>query len=143
MRISDWSSDVCSSDLTKVLMSFASSDAVAAQVIHGAPMDIFASADQQAMDKALAAGSIDTATRRDFARNEVVLIVPADRKLGIHSVADLQSASVKRVDFGNPATVPLGRYTKAALEHPGNWDPDQKNKVTGQKIERGSLGERG
>src|SRR3546814_13539141 len=55
---------------TKVLMSFASSDAVAAQVIHGAPMDIFASADQQAMDKALAAGSIDTATRRDFARHE-------------------------------------------------------------------------
>src|SRR3546814_17687195 len=32
---------------TKVLMSFASSDAVAAQVIPGTPMDIFASADNQ------------------------------------------------------------------------------------------------
>src|SRR3546814_2638956 len=124
-----------SSDLdTKVLMSFASSDAVAAQVIHGAPMDIFASADQQAMDKALAAGSIDTATRRDFARNEVVLIVPADSKLGIHSVADLKSASVKRVAFGNPATVPVGRYTKAALEYTGNWDTVKKNEVLGQNV---------
>ncbi|HEY9573282.1 MAG TPA: molybdate ABC transporter substrate-binding protein [Pusillimonas sp.] len=119
---------------TKVLMSFASSDAVAAQVIHGAPMDIFASADQQAMDKALAAGSIDTATRRDFARNEVVLIVPADSKLGIHSVADLKSASVKRVAFGNPATVPVGRYTKAALEYTGNWDTVKKNEVLGQNV---------
>src|SRR3546814_12243040 len=49
---------------TKVLMSFASYDAVAAQVIPGAPMDIFASAVQKAMDKALEAGSIEPEDRK-------------------------------------------------------------------------------
>src|SRR3546814_9718683 len=49
-------------------------------------------------------------------------------------VADLKSASVKRVAFGNPATVPVGRYTKAALEHTGNWDTVKKNEVLGQNV---------
>jgi molybdate transport system substrate-binding protein len=119
---------------TKVLMSFAGSDAVAAQVIQGAPMDIFASADQKALDKAVAAGSIDTTTRRDFVRNEVVLIVPADSILGINSVADLKAAGVKRVALGNPATVPVGRYTKGSLEHTGDWETVRKNEVLGQNV---------
>lgn len=119
---------------TKVLMSFASSDAVAAQVIQGAPMDIFASADQQAMDKAVAAGNIETGTRRDFVGNEVVLIVPADSTLGIGSLADLKAADVKRVALGNPATVPVGRYTRASLEHTGDWDTVKKNEVLGQNV---------
>jgi molybdate transport system substrate-binding protein len=117
---------------TKVLMSFASSDAVSAQVIQGAPMDIFASADQQAMDKAVAAGNIEIGTRRDFVGNEVVLIVPADSALAIGSVGDLKAASVKRVAFGNPATVPVGRYTRASLEHTGDWGAVKKNEVLGQ-----------
>jgi molybdate transport system substrate-binding protein len=119
---------------TKVLMSFASSDAVSAQVIQGAPMDIFASADQQAMDKAVAAGNIETGTRRDFVGNEVVLIVPADSALAIGKVADLKAASIKRVALGNPATVPVGRYTRASLEHTGDWDTVKKNEVLGQNV---------
>ncbi|HWK69629.1 MAG TPA: molybdate ABC transporter substrate-binding protein [Burkholderiaceae bacterium] len=119
---------------TKVLMSFAGSDAVAAQVIQGAPMDIFASADQKAMDKAAASGSIDTGSRRDFVRNEVVLIVPADSTLGIASVAGLKAAAVKRVALGNPATVPVGRYTKGSLEHTGDWEAVRKNEVLGQNV---------
>lgn len=119
---------------TKIFMSFASSDAVAAQVVHGAPIDVFASADQKAMDKAAAAGNIDTGTRHDFVRNEVVLIVPANDPLNIKSVADLKGAGVTRVAFGNPATVPAGRYTKASLEHSGDWDAIKKNEVLGQNV---------
>ncbi|MGB6102717.1 MAG: molybdate ABC transporter substrate-binding protein [Pusillimonas sp.] len=119
---------------TKVLMSFAGSDAVAAQVIQGAPMDIFASADQKAMDKAVAAGSIQTDTRRDFVRNEVVLIVPANDPNNIQSVADLKADSVKRIALGNPATVPVGRYTQGSLEHTGDWDTVKKSEVLGQNV---------
>lgn len=119
---------------TRVLMSFAGSDAVAAQVIQGAPMDIYASADQKAMDKAVAAGSIETATRHDFVRNEVVLIVPADDPNNIKSVADLKGASIKRIALGNPATVPVGRYTKGSLESTGDWDTVKKSEVLGQNV---------
>lgn len=118
----------------KVLMSFAASDVLVQQIVNGAPTDIFASADQKAMDKAVQAKVIDTATRKDFVRNEVVLIVPADDPLKIQSLADLKAASVKRVAFGNPATVPVGRYTKAALEHTGNWDTVKQHEVLGQNV---------
>lgn len=119
---------------TKVLMSFAASDVLVQQIVNGAPTDIFASADQKAMDKAVQAKVIDTATRKDFVRNEVVLIVPSDNPLKIQSLADLKAASVKRVAFGNPATVPVGRYTKAALEHTGNWDTVKQREVLGQNV---------
>ena len=119
---------------TKVLMSFASSDAVAKQVIEGAPMDIFASADQKAMDKAVEAGSIETGTRHDFARNEVVLIVPSNDPNTIQSVDDLTSGRIKRIALGNPASVPVGRYTKGLLEKSGDWDVVKQNEVLGQNV---------
>ncbi|MCC2597387.1 molybdate ABC transporter substrate-binding protein [Pusillimonas sp. MFBS29] len=119
---------------TKVLMSFASSDAVAKQVIEGAPMDIYASADQKAMDKAVAAGSIETATRHNFVRNEVVLIVPVNDPNNIKSLADLKSDGVTRIALGNPASVPVGRYTKGLLEQSGDWDTVKKSEVLGQNV---------
>lgn len=118
----------------KVLTSFAGSDAIAHQVIQGAPMDIFASADQKAMDKAVAAGVIDESSRRDFVRNEVVLIVPVKGGAPINSLADLKAAAVKRVALGNPATVPVGRYTKASLESTGDWDTVKEREILGQNV---------
>lgn len=119
---------------TKVLMSFASSDALQQQIVNGAPIDIFASADQKAMDTAAEASLIEPASRQNFARNEVVLIVPTDSKLSIESLADLDAAGVKRIALGNPATVPAGRYTKAALEHVGRWDVVKRHEVLGQNV---------
>lgn len=119
---------------TKILSSFAASDMLMQQVINGAPVDIFASADQKAMDKAVAAGVIDNASRQDFARNEVVLIVPARDDHNITSVSDLAGASITRVAFGNPATVPAGRYTQASLQNDGNWDTVKSKEVLGQNV---------
>jgi len=119
---------------TKVLMSFAGSDALAQQVVHGAPIDVFASADSQAMDTAEQAGTIVPESRRDFARNEIVLIVPSDNPQNISGLADLAGGAIGRVAFGNPATVPAGRYTRAALEHAGSWDAVKKNEVLGQNV---------
>lgn len=119
---------------TKVLMSFAGSDTLAQQVIQGAPIDVLATADHVSMDRAAQAGSIDAATRRNFAGNDVVLIVPSANPLKINSVSDLAAAGVKRVAFGNPATVPAGRYAKSALEQSGKWDIVKRNEVLGQNV---------
>lgn len=119
---------------TKVLNSFAGSDTLAQQVIQGAPIDVFASADQKAMDKAVEAGNIVEGTRRNFVRNEVVLIVPADDRIGIKSVADLQNAGVSRIALSNPASVPVGRYTKASLEKSGHWESLKQHEVLGQNV---------
>ncbi|AQS52035.1 molybdate ABC transporter substrate-binding protein [Paenalcaligenes hominis] len=119
---------------TKVLNSFAASDVLLQQIVNGAPVDVFASADQKAMDKAVEAGAVDPATRHDFVQNSVVLIVPTDNPKNIKNVADLTNKEVTRVAYGNPETVPVGRYTQGALEKSGDWENVASRKVLGQNV---------
>ncbi|MGB6242541.1 MAG: molybdate ABC transporter substrate-binding protein [Castellaniella sp.] len=119
---------------TRILTTFGASDVVLRQITEGAPADIFASADQKAMDKAAAAQAIDPASRVNFVRNEVVLVVPSDNPRGIQSLRDLAKPDVQRIALGNPDSVPVGRYTRAALERAGSWDVVQAHQILGQNV---------
>jgi len=99
---------------TSLVLNFASSGALLKQMEQGAPVDVFASADQATMDKA--EKLMDPATRADFAGNSLVLIVPADSKLSLRNPEELKDEAFKLVAIGNPDSVPVGRYTKGALE---------------------------
>ena len=99
----------------KVHTNFAASNPLLKQMEEGAPVDVFASADQETMDKAAAKKLVDTATRKDFALNDLVMVVPSDSKLNLTGAKDLAKPEVKRIAVGNPDSVPAGRYTKAAL----------------------------
>ncbi|MBB3226526.1 molybdate transport system substrate-binding protein [Luteibacter sp. Sphag1AF] len=119
---------------THVVLNFAASDILLRQISQGAPADVFASADQTAMDKAVSAKAVDPATRRDFATNALVLIVPAAGKLSITGPADLIHADVHRVAYGDPGSVPVGRYTQAALEASGLWKGVSAKGVLAQNV---------
>src|SRR5690606_36798508 len=86
------------------------------------------------MDKPVDAKAVDPATRVNFVRNEVVLVVPADSPRGIASLADLKKSCVTRIALGNPASVPVGRYTQAALEKAGAWDTDKAHEILGEYV---------
>ena len=101
--------------------NFAASGVLLQQLAQGAPVDVFASADQETMDRAAAQKLVDAESRRDFAANTLVLIVPASGGPPIARLIDLNGAAVKRVAIGKPATVPVGRYTKQALEAANLW----------------------
>ncbi len=107
---------------TKVLFNFGASDVLMQQIVRGAPADVFASADQKAMDKAAAEKVIVPATRQDFAANSLVLIVPSDSRFAPATLRDLTTTDVKRIAYGDPASVPVGRYTEGALKAAGVWD---------------------
>lgn len=119
---------------TQVLTTFGASDVVLRQIIEGAPADVFASADQKAMDKAQTEKAIVPDTRVNFVRNELVLIVPAHDPHHIASLADLSKPGVQRVALGNPASVPVGRYTQAALEQAKLWDQVHAHEILGQNV---------
>jgi molybdate transport system substrate-binding protein len=106
---------------TSIVFNFAASDILLRQIIEGAPVDVFASADEEAMDKAAKANAIDPAARFNFAANRLVLIVPSDFPGSLASLADLRRDPIKRIAVGQPATVPAGRYARAALEQAGLW----------------------
>ena len=63
---------------TKVQFNFAASGALLPQIAKGAPVDVFASADQDAMDRADAQKLLAAGSRRNFVSNTLVLIAPAD-----------------------------------------------------------------
>jgi len=117
-----------------VVSNYGASGALLKQMESGAPVDVFASADQKTMDQAAAKGLVDKATRRDFVRNGLVLIVPADSKLGLKSAADLAQPGVVRIALGNPEIVPAGRYTKEALEMSGQWSDLTKKYILGNNV---------
>ncbi|MHC1788456.1 molybdate ABC transporter substrate-binding protein [Solidesulfovibrio sp.] len=105
-----------------VVFNFAASGALLSQMAQGAPVDVFASADQKTMDQAAEKKLIDTATRVNFAQNALVLAVPADNPAKIKDLASLTTPAAKRIAIGNPDSVPVGRYTKAALIKAGLWE---------------------
>lgn len=105
---------------TTLVFNFAASGALLKQMEQGAPVDVFASADQETMDKA--AALIDPASRIDFAGNALVLVVPLEGGQAVTDPKDLQRDSFKFIAIGNPESVPVGRYTKGALTAAGLYD---------------------
>ena len=101
--------------------NFAASGALLAQLQQGAPVDVFASADVETMDRAQAAKLTRPETRVNFAANELTLVSPLARPPAGRTFADLASAGVKRIAMGTPSSVPAGRYAQAALEAQGLW----------------------
>lgn len=102
-----------------VRLNFAASGVLLQQIAQGAPVDVFASADQDTMNRAAGQQLIAADTRRDFASNSLVLVTPPASP--VKALRDLALAHVKRIAVGKPASVPVGRYTQQALEHAQLW----------------------
>lgn len=108
---------------SKVLLNFAASGALLQQMAKGAPVDVFASADQETMDTAVKQKLVAPNERVNFVRNTLVLVVPADSTLNLKRLDDLRQEKVTRLAVGNPASVPAGRYTQDALVAAKLWAP--------------------
>ncbi|MBC7716581.1 MAG: molybdate ABC transporter substrate-binding protein [Pseudorhodobacter sp.] len=119
---------------TAVVLNFGASDGLLAQIAKGAPADVFASADQEAMDRAEKQKLLTIESRRNFVSNALVMVTPSDSALGLKALSDLQKPEVKRVAMGNPASVPAGRYTKGALEAAKLWAGVEPKAVMAQNV---------
>ena len=119
---------------SKVQLNFAASGVLLQQIAKGAPVDVFASADQTTMNQAEQQHLVKAGTRVDFASNSLVVIVPGDAARIPHSLADLNVAAVKRVAIGVPASVPVGRYTKAVLEKAQLWPAIEAKMIGAQSV---------
>jgi len=105
---------------TKVKFNFGASGALLQQIANGAPVDVFASADTDTMDKAVDKGVVATDVKI-FTTNKLVLIVPIQSKASVQQLADLKKPEFRRLAMGTPASVPAGHYAQDALEKAGLW----------------------
>ena len=109
----------------KVASSYAASSALARQIEQGAPADVFVSADLKWMDYLAEKKSIVGSSRVNLLGNKLVLIAPANSKIGPVTIGqgfDLAKlAGDGRIAIGDVKAVPAGLYAKAALEKLGAW----------------------
>jgi molybdate transport system substrate-binding protein len=84
------------------------------QIEQGAPLDIFISASPKEMDSLESQGLLLPGTRRNLAKNSVVLVVPAGTS-EVSGFSDLAKPAVKSIAIGEPQTVPAGRYAQEVL----------------------------
>ena len=119
---------------TKVQLNFGASGALFQQIARGAPADVFASADQETMDQAEAQGLVKKAERRNFVSNALVVIVPAGAPATPRLLDELAKPAYGRIAIGQPASVPVGRYTKGVLEKAGLWQAIEPKMIGAQNV---------
>lgn len=100
---------------TKVQLNFAASGALSQQIAGGAPVDVFAGADEETVDRAEQQQLIQRGSRVDFAVNTLVVVVPGDAASLPKALADLAAPAIRRIAIGLPVSVPAGRYARTAL----------------------------
>lgn len=105
----------------KLQYNFAASGVLIQQIAQGAPVDLFISADEETMAKGIEQKLLDGASRKDIASNQVVLIVPATGAVPVSGLSSLTTEPVKHIAIGKLASVPVGRYTRQALEGARLW----------------------
>jgi molybdate transport system substrate-binding protein len=119
-------------------MSFASSSTLAQQISQGAPVNVFASADEKWMNDLAQKHLIVPETRQDLLGNDLVLVVPADhpQHVSIGPGFDLLKllGPNGRLAVGNPAHVPAGIYAEQALKKLGVWDKVQPRLASAEDV---------
>ena len=108
----------------EIALNFASSSKLAAQLLAGAPADVFASANDVQMELVVEDGRISKDAVQIFATNQLVLALPADNPA---EIADMEDLANKRVLLLLAVTgAPVREYTNAMLvsyneDHSGDF----------------------
>jgi len=110
-----------------VQLTFDGSSKLATAIIEGAPIDLFASADEANMTKVADEG-LTSGSPSVFATNVLQIVVPQGNPLGITGLEDLTDPDLTLSLCG--AEVPCGKYAARAFEAAGLAVPpagDQEN----------------
>ena len=113
-----------------VRFNFGGSNMLARQIVNGAPVDLFISADESQMD--VAAPAIDARTRIDLLGNRLVVLMRPDGApvpVPVNDARALLQPAIRRIAVGDPAAVPAGVYARQYLQAIGLWDALQPKLV--------------
>lgn len=107
-----------------VTISYAGSNALAKQIIAGAPADIFISAAVNWMDEVEKAGLVAEGTRTDLLGNTLVLVAHGKDGAPVEIGPGFDLAGLLgdgKLSMAMVDSVPAGQYGKASLETLGLW----------------------
>jgi molybdate transport system substrate-binding protein len=103
-----------------VALNTGGSNMLARQIVEGAPVGLFLSADDLQMDVVEKAGRLVPGTRTPLLTNELAVVVPHDAPADF-TLERLLEGRVTRLAMGEPSAVPAGVYGRRWLEHQQAW----------------------
>jgi molybdate transport system substrate-binding protein len=106
---------------TPVRFNFGPSNSLARQIINGAPVDLFLSADEAQMDHVERAGGIIPGSRGPVVRNQLAVVTLPARVAFVKEHFHRAPIEIRRLALGDPVAVPAGVYARRYLEQRGLW----------------------
>jgi len=114
-------------------LSFGPSGQFYAQISHGAPFEVFLSADADRPAQAEKEGFAVPGTRFTYAIGRLVLW-SRTIDAGTLKVADLTRADIQKIAIANPQHAPYGQRAEEALRASGVWEDVEGKLVFGENI---------
>lgn len=115
-----------------VTVSLGSTGKQYAQIVNGAPFDLFLAADVERPRRLEDEGRAVPGTRFTYAIGELVIWAPGRERLDLPSV--LTSPAIRRIAIANPRLAPYGRAARESLEALGLWEAVRPRLVRGENI---------
>ncbi len=114
--------------------NFGSTGQLAQQIERGAPIDLFAAANQSFVEQLNQKGRAIEETMKVYGRGRIVLWLREDSPLEIERVEELTNPEIKRIAIANPDHAPYGIAAREALQSVGIWDRIQPKLVLGENV---------
>ncbi len=117
----------------RVTATIGASGALAQQILNGAPVDVFASADRARIDQVARAGRVVAGTEAVYARGHLTVYTPPGGPR-LASLEELSRPEIGRIAIANPESAPYGLAARTALERAGLWDALQPRIVIAETV---------
>lgn len=117
----------------KVVLSMGSTGMLAKQIEHGAPFDVFFSANKSYVDGLASKGLVLKDTVEIYARGRIVLATRKGSGVTLKDIKDLPGGSF-RIAIANPDHAPYGMAAMEAMKSAGIWDEVKPRLVYGENI---------
>ena len=105
----------------EVRINLAGSNVPARQIVNGAPVDVFISADAAQMEVVASRGLLVPSSRRVIASNQLVVVAQPERAAAVREAFGSAGPAIRRLALGDPAAVPAGVYARQYLERRRLW----------------------
>jgi len=105
-----------------------------AQIVNGAPFDVFLAADEARPMLLEESGLGVRGTRFTYATGRLALLAGADGVLGDDLQATLEQATIRKFAIANPRLAPYGAAAQEVLEALGAWDTLEPRLVLGENV---------
>jgi len=117
-----------------VTFTFGSTGQLAQQIERGAPVDLFAAANQSFIHDLDAEGLVLSDTIALYAQGRITLWTRADSPLVLDDLTDLLRDDVRRVAIANPEHAPYGIAAREALQIVDLWEALQPRLILGENV---------